>query len=46
MLGRWQRVYFLTFNNTTTRSETTNAGTDFLIMPGISLARVPAGLSR
>jgi translocation and assembly module TamA len=43
VLGRWQRVYFLTFDNTTTRSETTNAGTDLLIMPGISLAMVPQG---
>ena len=41
--GRWQRVYFLTFDNTTTQADTANAGTDFLVMPGISLALVPQG---
>jgi translocation and assembly module TamA len=40
--GRWQRVYFLTFDNTTTKS-LVNTGTDFLVMPGIRLALVPQG---
>ena len=40
--GRWQRVYFLTFYNTTTKS-LVNTGTDFLVMPGIRLALVPQG---
>jgi translocation and assembly module TamA len=43
VVGRWQRVYFLTFDNTTTKAESANAGTDFLVMPGISLAYVPQG---
>lgn len=41
--GRWQRVYFLTFDNTTTQADAANAGTDFLVMPGVSLALVPQG---
>jgi translocation and assembly module TamA len=41
--GRWQRVYFLTFDNTTTVADASNAGTDFLVMPGVSLAFVPQG---
>ena len=43
VLGRWQRVYFLTFDNTTTQTTASNAGTDFLVMPGISVAFVPQG---
>ena len=42
VVGRWQRVYFITFDNTTTKSEV-NPGTDFLVMPGIRLALVPQG---
>ncbi|MEJ1966286.1 MAG: BamA/TamA family outer membrane protein [Gammaproteobacteria bacterium] len=40
--GRWQRVYFTTFANTTTRSAVQNE-TDFLVMPGINFALVPQG---
>ena len=40
--GRWEHVYFVTFDNTTTKSDV-NPGTDFLVMPGIRLARVPQG---
>lgn len=39
--GRWQRVYFLTFDNTTTQAAAANAGTDFLVMPGVNFALVP-----
>lgn len=42
VVGRWERVYFVTFDNTTTKSDI-NPGTDFLVMPGIRLARVPQG---
>ena len=40
--GRWQRVYFLTFDNTKTQSLAQNS-TDFLVMPGINFALVPQG---
>jgi translocation and assembly module TamA len=40
--GRWQRVYFLTFDNAKTNSAVQNE-TDFLVMPGISFALVPQG---
>jgi translocation and assembly module TamA len=42
VFGRWQRVYFLTFDNTTTESLIDNK-TDFIVMPGISFALVPQG---
>src|SRR4029453_10265882 len=40
--GRWQRVYFVTATNTSTRSAVQNT-TDSLLIPGISLALVPQG---
>ncbi len=44
VLGRWQRVYFVTFDRTRTQSPVVQQNaTDFLIMPGVSLALVPQG---
>lgn len=40
--GRWQRVYFVTFDSTKTESLAQNS-TDFLVMPGINFALVPQG---
>ncbi len=40
--GRWQRVYFITAANTTTKSAVQN-NTDFLLIPGINFALVPQG---
>jgi translocation and assembly module TamA len=42
VFGRWQRVYFLTFDNTRTQSLVDNK-TDFIVMPGVSFALVPQG---
>jgi translocation and assembly module TamA len=40
--GRWQRVYFVTATNTSTRSALGET-TDSLLIPGISFALVPQG---
>ncbi len=40
--GRWQRVYFVTAEDTTTHSAVENR-TDTLLVPGISVASVPQG---
>lgn len=40
--GRWQRVYFVTATNTSTRSAV-EANTDSLLIPGLNFALVPQG---
>ena len=40
--GRWQWVYFVTANNTTTKSEV-ETRTDTLLIPGIRVASIPQG---
>jgi translocation and assembly module TamA len=40
--GRWQRVYFVTATNTSTRSAVQDT-TDSLLIPGINFALVPQG---
>jgi translocation and assembly module TamA len=40
--GRWQRVYFVTATNTSTRSAVQES-TDSLLIPGINFALVPQG---
>jgi translocation and assembly module TamA len=40
--GRWQRVYFVTATNTSTRSEI-EKDTDSLLIPGLNFALVPQG---
>jgi translocation and assembly module TamA len=40
--GRWQWVYFVTADNTTTKTEI-QSRTDTLLIPGISVASIPQG---
>jgi translocation and assembly module TamA len=44
VLGRWQRVFFVTIDNTTvTKAQGSGVRTEHLLIPGISYASIPAG---